>query len=154
VDDALFELLAPTLGALGTELVDVEVRHGLVRVYVDRPGGADLDSIAEATRAVSSVLDEHDPQPGGRYTLEVSSPGVERPLRSARQFARAVGETVTVRTLSGGEGERRLTGRLVSADEDGFVLDGEGACAGGRRLAYEDVERARTVFEWPAGAAR
>lgn len=170
--DELFDLLATTVAHSGLELVDLEIRTGVVRVVVDRPGGAPLDVISEATRAVSGVLDSHDPMPGVRYTLEVTSPGVERPLRTPAHFARAVGETVTVRTLAGGPGARRFTGRLVSADDDGFVLapagadglDGDGAQEAnedggdahvGRhgstvRFAYSDVERARTVFEWGA----
>jgi ribosome maturation factor RimP len=111
---------------------------------------------------MSAALDRVDPFPGGRYTLEVSSPGVERPLRRPRDFARAVGETVTVRTRSGGEGERRFTGRLTSADEEGFVLDdvspsvpadaASGRDTTGCRFSYEEIERARTVFEWGASA--
>lgn len=151
MDDELLDLLTSTVGVLGLELVDAEVRAGLVRVVVDRKGdAADLDAIADATRAISAVLDDHDPQPGRRYTLEVSSPGVERPLRAPQHFARAVGEIVTVRTVVGAQGERRVTGKLVLADADGFVLEGEGLEDGGRRFTYEEVERARTVFEWPA----
>jgi ribosome maturation factor RimP len=152
VGDELFDLLAPTVASFSLELLDVEVRPGLIRLVVDGPGGAQLDAIAEATRAVSQLLDAHDPQPGHRYTLEVTSPGVERPLRTPGQFARAVGETVTVRTAAGDPGARRYTGRLVEADEDGFVIEGaEDAHAdGGRRFAYADIERARTVFEWGA----
>jgi len=101
---------------------------------------------------VSSALDAHDPMPGSRYTLEVTSPGVERPLRTPSQFARAVGETVSVRTRSGGPGERRLAGVLVAADEDGFVLTGTELGADGRRFAYDEIERARTVFEWGPAA--
>lgn len=158
MDDELFDLLASTVASTGLELLDVEVKTGLVRVVVDGPAGAGLEAISDATRAVSSVLDDHDPMPGRRYTLEVTSPGVERPLRTPRHFARAVGETVTVRTRSGGEGERRLTGVLAEADEEGFVLRGDGLGDAGRRLAYDEVERARTVFEWgasrpPAGKA-
>ena len=67
-------------------------------------GGVDLDAIATATRAVSVVLDAHDPFPGKRYTLEVSSPGVERKLRTPKHFERAVGEKVSVRTSAGGQG--------------------------------------------------
>jgi len=152
VDDELNGLLASTLAPLGLDLVDVERRSASVRVVVDRTGGADLDAIAQATRAVSEVLDVHDPFPGRRYTLEVSSPGVERPLRTPEQFARAVGETVTVRTVGGGEGERRVTGRLVAADDEGVVLEGDDVPDGSRRLAYDELERARTVFEWGASA--
>jgi ribosome maturation factor RimP len=139
----------------------VEVRPGLVRLVVDAPGGAQLDAIAEATRAVSAALDSHDPLPESRYTLEVTSPGVERPLRTPSQFARAVGETVSVRTAAGNPGERRVTGELVSADEDGFVLQ-VGGQEERRRYTYDEVERARTVFEWgsaerpggPGGSSR
>lgn len=148
--DELWELLASTVTPVGLELVDAEVRPGLVRVVVDAPGGAGLEAIADATRAVSTALDRHDPLPGQRYTLEVTSPGVERPLRTPRHFERAVGEAVTVRLVAGGPGERRLTGTLLAADDEEFVLgrdDGEP-----RRIAYAEVERARTVFEWgPAG---
>ncbi len=163
VDDELFGLLASTVEPLDLELVDVEVRTGLVRVVVDRPEGADLDRIADATRAVSNALDRHDPFPGRRYTLEVTSPGVERPLRRPRDFARAVGETVTVRTRTGGEGERRFVGKLAATDNDGFLLQSEQVAPGGaarpappeaRRFAYDDVERARTVFEWGPAPAR
>ena len=146
--DELFDLLAPAVAGAGLELVDVEVRAQLIRVVVDGPSGAGLDAISEATRTVSAALDAHDPFPGQRYTLEVTSPGVERPLRDARHFARAVGETVTVRTRTGGEGERRFTGTLASADEGGVVLAGPEHGPDGRRFTYDDIERARTVFEW------
>jgi ribosome maturation factor RimP len=152
VDDELCGVLASTVAALGLELVDAEVHAGLLRVVVDRSGGADVDSIAEATRAISAVLDRHDPQPGRRYTLEVSSPGVERPLRAPRQFAKAIGEIVTLRTVTGSQGERRVRGRLAAVDEDGFVIEGEGLGDDGRRFSYDEVERARTVFEWPVAA--
>jgi ribosome maturation factor RimP len=156
VDDELFDLLASRVGALGLDLVDLEVRAGMVKVTVDRDGGADIESIADATRAISRFLDDHDPQPGRRYTLEVSTPGVERPLRSPSSFARAVGETVSVRTVSGGEGERRFQGLLAAADDEGFVLQSASSPSsptGERRFSYEEVERARTVFEWPKGGS-
>jgi len=148
VEEELLELLATAVAPLGLELVDLEVRPGTVRVVVDRPDGADLDTIAEATRCVSTVLDGHDPLPGHHYTLEVSSPGVERRLRTPRHFERAVGEIVTVRTTAGSPGERRVRGRLAGADEEGFVLVGDELPPDGRRFAYDEVERARTVFEW------
>ncbi len=150
MDDELNDLLASAVAPLGLELVDVERRSASVRVVVDRADGIDLDAIGQATRAVSSVLDTHDPFPGHRYTLEVSSPGVERPLKTPSHFARAVGEIVTVRTTGGGEGERRVTGRLSHADDDGFVLQGEDVPGGERRVSYDEVDRARTVFEWGA----
>jgi len=158
VDDELSDLLASAVAPLGLDLVDIERRATSVRVVVDRTGGVDLEAIAAATRAVSVLLDGHDPFPGQRYTLEVSSPGVERKLRTPSHFERAVGEKVTVRTVAGGEGERRVTGRLASADAHGFVLESDDLPGGERRLSYDEVERARTVFEWgsqsPAAARR
>ncbi len=145
----LHDVLSPVLAAHDLELVDVEIGPGVVRVTVDREGGVDLDGLAEASSAVSAALDRADPLPG-RYHLEVSSPGVERRLRTPEQFARAVGETVSVRTVPDAEGPRRVQGRLAAADGTGFEL----ALPGGTcRLAYGDVERARTVFEWGAKPA-
>lgn len=146
--DELFDILAPSVSELGLELVDLELRAGMLRVVVDRPGGADLEAISSATRVVSEILDVHDPFPGHRYTLEVSTPGVERPLKTPAHFARAVGETVTLRTVSGDAGERRLRGRLAAVDASGILVEGEGLPEGGRRLTFDEIERARTVFEW------
>ena len=134
------ELVEPILAASGVELVDVELKAGILQISVDRPGGIDLDAVSEAATVVSAVLDEADPIPG-RYTLEVSSPGLERPLRTPEHFRRFVGTSVTVKTKPEVEGERRLTGRLEDADDDGLTV-------AGRRLRYDEVERARTVFEW------
>jgi ribosome maturation factor RimP len=150
MDQELVDLVASTITPLGLELVDLEIKAATVRVVVDGRAGADLDLIASATRALSTLFDRHDPIPGGRYTLEVSSPGIERPLRTPAHFARAVGETVSVRTRSGAEGERRVTGRLAEADDTGFVLEADDLPDGRRRLTYDEVERARTVFEWGA----
>ena len=137
VDDELSDLLASTVVPLGLELVDLERRATSVRVVVDRAGGVDLEAIAAATRAVSAALDAHDPFPGPRYTLEVSSPGVGRRLRTPSHFARAVGEKVSVRTLAGGQGERRVTGRLASADTDGFVLEADELPGASRHLSSD-----------------
>lgn len=134
------ELVEPALAAEGLELVDAQFSNGALQIFVDRPGGIDLDAIAAVSSIVSHLLDEHDPVPG-RYTLEVSSPGVERPLRRPEHFRRFVGTTVAVKTHPGVAGERRVQGVLEAADDDGVVV-------AGRRLAYGDVERARTVFEW------
>ena len=155
--EELFPLLEPVLAASSLELIDVEVRSGVVLVTVDREGGVDLEALTQANRAVSSILDEHDPIPG-HYTLEVSSPGVERTLRTPAHFARAVGEKVTVKTRPQVPGDRRLTGTLVASDDDGLVLRIEDDSAGDRRLGYSDIDRARTVFEWgpaprPGGGA-
>ncbi len=140
--------------SLGLELVDLELRPGLLRVVVDREGGVDLDSVSEATRQLSGLLDRHDPMPGQRYTLEVSSPGLERPLRTPEQFARAVGEQVMVRTQPDSGLERACKGNSSRSDDQALTVSGEGLPEGGLRIAYTDVERARTVFEWGPANAR
>ena len=156
--EELFALLVPVLADSALELIDVEVRSGVVLVTVDREGGVDLDALTQANRAVSTLLDEHDPLPG-HYTLEVSSPGVERTLRTPAHFARAIGEKVSVKTRPQVEGDRRLTGTLVASDDEGLVLRVEDDPTGDRRLGYTDIDRARTVFEWgpaprPTGGAK
>jgi len=142
------ELVAPIVADFGLELYDLEHAGGVLKVTVDREGGVDLDAIAAVTRNVSRELDHADPIPG-RYTLEVTSPGLERPLRTPDHFTRAIGAKVNVRTLPGVEGDRRVTGVLTAADTDGFVVQPEGEPE--RRLRYDDIERARTVFEWVRG---
>jgi ribosome maturation factor RimP len=106
-----------------------------------------LDELGDVTKDVSAVLDQIDPLPG-RYTLTVSSPGLERRLRTPAHFARAVGETITVRVDAGTADVRRLTGTLASADETGCTLTGADVPGGEERISYDQIERARTVFEW------
>jgi ribosome maturation factor RimP len=150
VAERVRELVLPILADRQLELYDVEHAGGVLRVVVDRDGGLDLDALSDATRAVSRALDEADPLPG-RYTLEVTSPGLERTLRTPEHFAGAIGETVKLKTAPGVESERRIEGVLTAADHDGItVRTGEGD-AHVRRLAYDEVVRARTVFEWGPG---
>ena len=147
-------VVEPVVAAADLELYDVELASPILRVLVDKAGGVDLAVLGEVTRAVSEALDADDPLPG-RYTLEVSSPGLERKLRTPAHYAAALGKKVRVRTVAGTEGERRVEGTLTAADDDGItVATGEGE----RRLAHDEVERAKTVFEWgptpPPGGGR
>jgi ribosome maturation factor RimP len=137
-------VVEPVVAAADLELYDVELAGPILRVLVDTEGGVDLAVLGEVTRAVSEALDADDPLPG-RYTLEVSSPGLERRLRTPAHFAAALGKKVRVRTVAGTEGERRVEGTLSAADDDGVTVATD---EGDRRLAYDEVERAKTVFEW------
>jgi ribosome maturation factor RimP len=139
--------LSPVVEARGLELVDVEVQGAQLTVFVDREGGVGLDELGDATKDVSAALDRIDPMPG-RYTLTVSSPGLERRLRTPAQFARAVGDKITVRVDAGTADVRRLTGTLQAADETGCTLIGPDVPGGEARISYDQIERARTVFEW------
>jgi ribosome maturation factor RimP len=150
VVDELYDALSPLLAAAGFDLFDCTVGPRTVTVTVNRPSGIDLDALAEANRLVSGVLDEHPPLTGS-YTLEVSSPGLERRLRRPEHFRGAIGEQVSVRTLPGTGEHRRVHGRLSVADESGVVLSGPEVPSGELRIPYEAIDRARTVFEWPTG---
>jgi ribosome maturation factor RimP len=149
VADRVREVVVPLLDERKLDLYDIELAGPVLRVVIDRAGGLDLDVLADATRAVSRALDEADPI-AGRYTLEVTSPGLERPLRTPRHFAGAVGETVKVKVTAaaaGETGERRLAGVLAAADDGGITVRSDDPPAE-RRVPYDDIERARTVFEW------
>jgi ribosome maturation factor RimP len=150
VADRVRDLVLPILAERQLDLYDVEHAGGVVRVVVEREGGLDLDALSDVTRAVSRALDEADPV-SSRYTLEVTSPGLERTLRTPEHFAGAVGETVKIKTAPGADSERRVEGVLAAADGAGIaVRTGEGDAAV-RRLTYDEVVRARTVFNWGPG---
>ena len=116
--DALFVLLQPVVEGLGYELWELEYAAGrgspVLRLYIDSPEGITVDDCERVSRAVSERLDADDPLPG-QYTLEVSSPGFDRPLRTAAHFAPYVGEQVFVELAQPLEGRRRFKGPLVAA---------------------------------------
>jgi ribosome maturation factor RimP len=152
IPERVTELAQPVALAVGAEIVDVEWHGGLLRVVVDQPGGVTTDTLATVNRQLSALLDQHDPVPG-RYTLEVTSPGVERPLSRPDHWVRAVGEDVIVKL--GPEHEvRRLKGRLTGVREgiasiDVVEVDGvDQAEIANREVALADVASARTVFQW------
>ncbi len=146
-------VVAPVVRSSGLELVDVEVQSGTVRITVDRPGGVDLDAIGSATSAISRALDDADAVPGGRYELQVSSPGLERRLRRPEHFQAQIGAMVSIRTKPGTEGDRRIEGLIAAADEKAVRIDGDSLPGGHRTLSYGEVERAHTIFDWRAALA-
>jgi ribosome maturation factor RimP len=158
--DRLRAIVEPIVDDLGLELFDLEFAGSTVTITIDvppgdpraeapapdAPRGVDLSDITAVTRAVSRAFDEHDPIEGA-YSIEVSSPGLERPLRTPLHFQRAVGQTITVKTVPGLEIGRRLKGRLDASDDDAITITLEPS--GEQHLiAYRDIEKARTVFEW------
>jgi ribosome maturation factor RimP len=147
VSQRVRDVVEPVVAAEGVELFDLEQAGPVLRVTVDHEGGVDIDAIARVTRAVSRALDEHDPI-AGAYTLEVSSPGLERPLRTPAHFSWAVGRAVSVKTVPGHPAGRRLAGTLVAADGTGVTLAPGDRPAEPIHLAYGDIEKARTVFDW------
>lgn len=135
--DDIAALVAPILAADGASLYDVEVTGTTVRVLVEASG---LDALERVSPSVSAALDDTDFLPE-RWFLEVSSPGLERPLRRPDHFQGAVGTKVAVKIKSDVGGDRRVEGELTEADDEGITV-------AGRRLAYGDIDKARTVFEW------
>jgi ribosome maturation factor RimP len=147
---AIHDLVTPALASLGLELFDLYFagsgRGRTLRVTVERDradGAVDLDTIARAAQMITPLLDD-EPALSGPYLLEVTSPGVERPLRRPEHFRRAVGETVSVKYRTEG-GSDRVRGKLTAADDEAIDLDIDGE---GRRVALTDITDARTVFEW------
>ena len=127
--DALVALLKPVVERLGVELWELEYAAGrgdaLLRIFIDSPQGVTLDDCERVSRAVGEVLDVEDPVPG-HYTLEVSSPGLERPLRTEAHFARYVGETVFVELSRPLAGRRRFKGALLAAGAESIEVDVDG----------------------------
>jgi ribosome maturation factor RimP len=146
--DRVRALVLPIVADLGLELYDCEFAGGTLRVVVDTPpgspGGVDLEQLSLITRLTSRELDHHDPVPG-RYTLEVSSPGLERSLKRAEHFQREVGKVVSLRLHAPLDGRRRLEGPLLSADDRHIVVHTD---SGDVQVALDQIERARTVFVW------
>jgi ribosome maturation factor RimP len=143
--DLLRSACEPLCSAAGLDLEALEVsqagRRRRVLLVVDRDGGVDLDECAELSRAVSDAFDAEDLMGESSYTLEVSSPGVSRPLTLPRHWRRNTGRLVRVVLAAGGE----VTGRVVDADDQGAHLDVGGSW---RRLPYAEVGRARVQVEF------
>lgn len=145
VNPKIIELIEPVVTAHGLDLFDVDQNGPNLVVTVDREGGVDLDAIATVTRALSRALDDADPI-AGRYTLEVSSPGLERKLRKPNHYVWAIGREVSIKAVASFEGDRRVRGVVASADDDGITVstDSDETIA----LRYDDIDTARTIFEW------
>ena len=145
VTDRIDAMASPLCDRIGVELLDVEYEGGVLRLVVDHPDGVSMEAIAEVTREVSRAIDHEDPIPGS-FTLEVTSPGLERPLKRPAHFERAVGSEVAVKTIPGIDGDRRVSGILETADVDGIgVRLADGSC---RTLRHDEILKARTVFVW------
>ncbi len=138
-------LVRPVIEGEGLELVDVtlgrESGRRILRVTVDRDGGVDLETLSKLSGKVSRRLDLEGFEPGP-YALEVTTPGIERPLRRPRDFRRAVGERVLVKTDEG-----VLEGELRAAEDDEIRI---AAAEGERRIALDAVAAAKTVVDWDA----
>ncbi len=141
--ERLIALIEPLIGRLGYELVDLEHSAGrgsaVVRLYIDRPAGVGIEDCERVSREVSALLDVEDPIPTA-YTLEVSSPGFERTLRTREHFERFVGSRVFVELSAPRAGRRRYTGTLLGVDTGGFSLEVDGQKV---EVSFADLGKAR-----------
>ncbi len=146
--EQVYQLLGPVVCGLGYELVGIEYspgsKAGLLRLYIDRPEGVTLDDCQLVSHQVSGVLDVADPI-SGRYALEVSSPGMDRPLFEPGQFERYAGSQVRVRTRGAVQGRKRFKGRLVGCADGCVTLEIEG---GEVRVPLGEIESARLIPEF------
>ncbi len=147
--DRVHALVAPIAADLQLDVYDIERRGATMRITLDTPPGSEsginLDSLSLATRLISRELDHEDPITG-QYTLEVTSPGLERQLRTAAHYQREVGKTISVRLRDPQADPRRFQGALIGADDRTATLlldDGTE-----RTVSISEVDKARTVFEW------
>jgi ribosome maturation factor RimP len=163
-------MIAPWVADLKLDLYDIEFRGGVLRITLDTPpgseSGVDIDTLSLVTRMISRDFDHDDPMPG-HYTLEVTSPGLERTLRTPVHFQREVGKIVAIRLRDIGGSDRRVQGTLVSANETECVVridpepapqsKGKGAKGKNpapqaepqeRTIPYSQIDRAKTVFIW------
>lgn len=157
--DPLLDLVLNLVEDAGYELVDLrrtgEAARPVLSIRADRPDatpghGISTEECARLSRALEAAL-EAATLVGSRYTLEVSSPGIERPLKRPAHFRRAVGEQVKVKTTAPVAGSRTHVGALLRADDEGIALDVAGTEL---RVPYADVASARTVVDWDAELKR
>lgn len=141
----LLDALEPEADKHDTEIVSVEIvgskKAPTIRVYIDCEGGISFDELAHAQEWVNVLMDEIDPFPGA-YTLEVSSPGIDRPLRTPEHFARFAGEKARIVLNKPIEGRGKWTGILQGFEDDAVLLDVDGTQVS---LPYEDIKKANVI---------
>lgn len=144
----LMDLIAPAVAAIGYDCLGIEYSpsrgSSMLRIYIDRAEGIVVEDCEAVSREIEALLDVND-SIAGRYTLEVSSPGVDRPLFTPEHFSRFVGEKVAVTLIAPVNGRRRLQGEIRSVDGETIVIEVDGA-----NMAFEhgDVQKARLVPDW------
>lgn len=149
----VWELTAPLAFKAGLEIVDIELkpeggRGGRVlRVYLDKEGGPSLEEISRVSRDLSDLLDEHEDVVEGNYTLEVSSPGVNRPLRRPEHFARFVGKKIRVHTRDKINGRHSFLGLLLEVSSETIALDQDGARW---EIPFSLIEKSNYEHDWSA----
>ena len=146
--DKIVAMVEPAVRALGFELVGVEHmpqgRHSLLRIYIDHEDGITVDDCGNVSHQVSAVLDVEDPI-RGEYTLEVSSPGLERPLFTLEHYQRFSGNLAEIRMHAPLSGRRKFKGRIQGIDGDVVIIEQDGEVY---RLPIDNIDKAHLIHEW------
>jgi len=141
-------LIEPVVSSMGYELVGVEFlsqgRHSILRIYIDKEGGINVDDCSEVSGQVSAMLDVEDPIKG-EYSLEVSSPGLDRPLFTLAHYEKFKGQKCNMRMKMPVDGQRKFTGTIQSTTEDAVVLEIDGKLF---TLSFNMIDKANIVPEF------
>jgi ribosome maturation factor RimP len=148
----IWELAAPLAETQRMEIVDIELRREgsrgsrVLRLYLDKAGGPNMDDLSRVSRELSALLDVHDVVEGA-YTLEVSSPGINRPLKLPEHFRRYIGKRVRVRTRELVQGRRSFLGPLLDVTDEKIVVNQDGK---GLEIPFAVIEKANYEHDWSA----
>ena len=148
----IWELAAPLAETQGMEIIDIELRREgsrsgrVLRLYLDKEGGPNMEDLSQVSRELSALLDVHDVVEGA-YTLEVSSPGINRPLKLPEHFERFIGKTVRVRTRDLVQGRRSFLGTLLDVMNDKIAVDQDGMRC---EIPFTLIEKSNYEHDWSA----
>ena len=151
----IWELAAPLAEIQGLEIIDIELRREgsrggrVLRLYLDKDGGPSMDDLSQVSRELSALLDVHDVVEGA-YTLEVSSPGINRPLKLPEHFERFIGKTVRVRTRELVQGRRSFLGPLLDVSADRIAVNQDGTRL---EIPFAVIEKSNYEHDWSADYA-
>jgi ribosome maturation factor RimP len=144
----LWELFEPVVKGMGFDLIEIEhfpnPKHGVLRLYIDKEGGVNVDDCSTVSRQISALIDVEDPV-SGQFNLEISSPGADRPLRRLVDFQRFTGSLVKLKTVMPLEGQRNFKGRLLEASEETVVIETDDEEIS---LPMSTIDKARVVPEY------
>ncbi len=144
----MWELFEPVVDGLGYELIEIEhfpnPKHGVLRLYIDKEGGVNVDDCSTVSRQISALIDVEEPI-NGKFNLEVSSPGSDRPLRRLKDFQRFVGSLVKLKSVIPMDGQRNFKGRLLEATEETVVIETDSEEIS---LPMSAIDKARIVPEF------
>jgi len=149
----VWQLAAPLAANEGLEIVDIELKNDggrggrVLRVYMDKEGGPSLDELSRVSRGLSDLLDEHDDVVDGAYTLEVSSPGINRPLKRPEHFSRFVGKKIRVRTRDMIDGRRAFLGELLEVSAEKIAVSQDGARW---EIPFSQIDKSNYEHDWSA----